>query len=631
MPSLLYSQWSTTGKPFEDKLDYYRAHKAYQSQIDTTNNEDLLSYARVLYYQGKIAESVKYYKYLADKNKLSEVKDLNAFHTGVLVSNLMTEDHFNLRYGNLFSNFGIKGFLDSLKDSEINFILQSTCFNSEDFEDFSPMLIGEKLCFVSSRPSSKSDLGKYRYNDQYFYDLYECDGCMVKLLVGGGKLPQGINSKFHDGPAHLDAQNNRFFITRNIEYAKVINLGIEYSEINDEGDWTKWQPLNINSTSYNTQHPFFDTSTNRLYFSSDMPGGFGGFDLYYISYSDSGWGMPQNCGNNINTAGDEVFPYKFGNDLYFSSNGYKTKGGLDIFKFDGRELENLKSLNSKWDDYGILFLSDTSGLFTTNRAKGFGYDDILQFQILTTDTLSRSIFVNTTEQNALSSALGKPRAARLEIALFDAKTSDWINKPHIDVEIENLLSGVKSEFSFEQDSIKVKLGYLSKDSIFKISIQIEKPGYNSKRVVYREVSPRNEVIDLGKIYLFRNVNFKNSDNSQNMGLPTVYFDLDKSDIKKTEAFKLDSIVVLLKDRPTDKLEIKAFTDSRASFEYNMKLAESRAKKSILYLTNKGIERQRLVYSVFGETNLVNDCGDDKNCEEQFHLLNRRVEFKLLQN
>lgn len=631
LPSLIHSQWSSTGKPFEDKLDYYSAHKAYQSNIDTSNNDDILSYARVLYYQGKIKESVIYFKLLADRSVLNEVKDLNAFHTAVMVSNLLPEEDFTLRYGHLFSDFGIRGYADSLVYSKANFLLQSTCFNSEEFEDFSPMLLGDKLCIVSSRPSLKSDLGKYKYNNQFYYDLYECGSCDVKLIEDGGNLPKGINSELHDGPAYLDPKNKRFFLTRNIEYADVINLGIVYSESNDFGNWSKWNLLPINSNLYNTQHPFYDTVSDRLYFSSDMPGGFGGFDLYYISYSDSGWGNPFNLGNKINTAGDEVFPYMYNSNLYFSSNGYKTKGGLDIFKFDGRDIQSLKSLNSRWDEYGILFVTDSTGLFTTNRAKGFGYDDVLQFQILQTDTLQSGIFVNTVNQKDLSSTLGVPKSARLEIALFDSKTSDWINKPQIDLEIENILSGVKSEFSFEQDSIKVQLGYLSKDSIFKITIEIEKEGYNSKRVVYKEISPRNNIIDLGKIYLFRDASFKKSLNVQGNHLPTVYFDLDKSYIRKKESFKLDSIAVLLKKNPNTKLEIKAFTDSRASFEYNMKLAESRAKMSILYLTQKGIERQRLVYSVYGETNLVNDCGDDKSCEEQYHQLNRRVEFKLLQN
>lgn len=625
--NLVYAQWIKTGKPFESKLDYYRAAKAYKPVIDTSNNQDILSYARVLYYQGKFAEATKFFTYLADKDELNSVKDLNAFHTCVSIGRSMKETEFDLKYGKFYINAGIRGYTDKIENIQDKLLIQSTCFNSDGYEDFSPTVIGGKLCVVSSRPSVTSILGKYKFNNQYFYDLYEIVDCEMKLLGNSKGLPKGINTKFHDGPAHYPGNSNFFFLTRNIEYKSAINLGIVFSSYN--GKWSNWESLPCNSEMYNTQHPFYDTMSNRLYFSSDMSGGIGGFDLYYMSKTDSGWGLPINCGNVINTVGDEVFPYIYGEDLYFSSNGFKTQGGLDIFKWRDQKIYTLETLNSEWDDYGILFLSDSSGLFTTNREKGFGHDDVLQFHVVTKDSSNKAIYVNTAEPKYLRTKLGDPKMAGIQIAIFDAKSNDWVNMPKINFEIENIISGLKSEFSIEQDSVKVSLGYFSNDSIFKITIDATKEGFKSKRVMYNSIAPSKGVVDLGKIFLFRDANYVSVDKANLQVLPVLYFDLDKSDIRENESFKLDSILSLLQKNSEAKIEIKSYTDSRASFDYNLKLAEKRAKITIAYLTNKGLARNRCVFSVFGETNLVNDCGDDKLCAEQFHQLNRRVEFNLL--
>ena len=626
---ILNAQWNKTGRPHQQKNDYYRAAKAYQEVVDTSDVEDILSYARVLYYQGKIGEAQKYFTILAHGGHLNQTKDLTAFSTCNQITKFKTEEEFRLLFGGLFTVSNVRGFKDKLPGDKQKYLVQSSCFNSDDFEDFCPTVIANKLCVVSARPSKNDALGKYKYNNQYFYDLYEVNGCDLKLLRDDKNLPKGINTKLHDGPAHYSDDAKRFFLTRNIEYSDNINLGIVYSELNERGVWSNWKSFEYNTAVYNVQHPFFDTASQKLYFSSDMPGGYGSFDLYYSQLTDSGWSIPSNCGSAINTSGDEVFPNLHNGELYFSSNGIVNKGGLDLFKWDGNTLYAMNSLNSVWDDYGVYFISDSSGFFTTNRSNGFGHDDVLQFELIQQQKPEDTIQVSTIKPSIVKTELGTPMIAGLQISIFDAVDQSWVELPKLDIEVENLLSGVKSEFTVQQDSVKIKLGYLSSDSVFKITIDVNREGYKTKRVVYKAVSPRDGKLDLGKIYLFREPDYKPKPKNGKIGLPIVYFDLDKSNIRKSETHKLDSIFNILKAQESIKLEIKAYTDSRASFDYNLKLAERRAKSSIKYLTDKGIDRDRCVFAVYGETNLVNDCGDNKECAEQFHQLNRRVEFNLL--
>ncbi len=302
------SQWDKTGKPFQEKLDYYHAAKEYESSMDSVNSSDLIQYARVLYYQGEESKALEVFKVLMDKGELNTVKDLNAFHTCVMKTQYMSDADFLWKYGKTYTDAGIIGFSDTLIKSKDEFLIQSTCFNSDEYEDLSPFIIGDKLCFVSARPSNTSDLGKYNYNNQFYYDIYTVDGCNVKRLKASKIYLLTLILNFMMDLRILLINQVIFFLTRNIEYSNIINLGLVYSHKDSMGKWSSWTPFNFNSEFYSTQHPFYDTEERKLYFSSDMPGGNGGFDLYYCSLTDSGWSKPKNCGIDINTQVMKYFP-----------------------------------------------------------------------------------------------------------------------------------------------------------------------------------------------------------------------------------------------------------------------------------------------------------------------------------
>jgi outer membrane protein OmpA-like peptidoglycan-associated protein len=357
---------------------------------------------------------------------------------------------------------------------------------------------------------------------------------------------------------------------------------------------------------------------------SDRLGGAGGMDIFVTDYTDSGFTLPINV-REINTSANEVFPTLFNGKLYFSSNGIKGSQGLDLYSYDFNNIQKMNFFNSAYDDYYLFFTDSFTGYFSSNKNGGFGKDDIFRFELFKTQG---KIDINTIK---LSDTIifGGPRTAQLKHVVLDAKTGELIENPSRKFSIKNLESNVVTEFVYQEDSMEVLIGYLNRDSVFSIRIELSKPGYHTKIVNFDALSPTNEVLNLGNLLLFRNLNYRKPEPKKSLTLPIVYFDLDRHNIRRDAAKGLDTIVNVMKRYPESILQIKTFTDSRATPEYNMALSERRAKNIMAYLTKRGVSKKRLTYSVYGESILVNDCGDDKKCEEHLHQLNRRGEFILV--
>tara|TARA_R110002049_G_scaffold304001_2_gene498811 strand:+ start:2715 stop:6212 length:3498 start_codon:yes stop_codon:yes gene_type:complete len=200
-----------------------------------------------------------------------------------------------------------------------------------------------------------------------------------------------IKSDYHDGPISFDKKQIKAFYTRvknENSFKEYTNRMKIYSSRWNGKNWIDETDYSINSDNYSVGHPNYDVERDRLYFSSDMPGGFGGMDIYYIQKTKDGWSNPINLGKQINTSGNEVFPTTQGDKLYYSSNGISGYGGLDLFQSTILEEKhttpiNLKApINSGADDFGMSFISNEEGYFSSNRPGGKGLDDIYYFQIL---------------------------------------------------------------------------------------------------------------------------------------------------------------------------------------------------------------------------------------------------------
>ncbi len=621
-------QWNKVAKPYQDKMDYYSAAKAYSKVLDTGNVQDFITYTRVLFNQGEFRKTYENYLLLSRKNLIKEHYDLQAFKTCVAIIDPSSVERFDAEYADLFKSLKVKGYESELAKNETVYTIQSACFNSESFEDLCPVGFENGILFTSSRPSANGELGNYGYNDQPYYDVFYANGCTVQDIRGkiAKKLPTDINTHLHDGPVYISEKAGMFFLTRNIETTSgTMPMGIFFSLKTDKG-WTKLSPLPVNNINYTVQHPYFDDSLNTLYFSSNLNGGFGGFDLYSCQYLGAGkWAEPINLGPTVNTDLNEVFPYKYKNQLFFSSNGLKGKGGYDIYALLNEQIVQHNELNSSWDDYGLFFVNDSIGYLSTNRIHGFAKDDIMRFSVF---KQVKTILVPTYANDG-KKAWGEPKQTKLTFVVVDSASNDLITTPKIRMSIVNKKSGLLTNLTVSGDSIDIILGHFGSDSLYDITMDISAEGYKPLSVSYANVT-RNDlgILDLGLIKLSRKEGFKPK--KKYPKLMPIYFDLDKHNIRKDAALTLDSIVKTLNEFPEVKLELRSFTDSRASDKYNKKLSERRAKSTFKYLVKKGISTSRLIYAGYGEAGLVNDCGDDKKCIEQMHQLNRRTEFSMIE-
>lgn len=265
--------------------------------------------------------------------------------------------------------------------------------------DFYPVRYKNQIIFNSSR-KSENHRKKYGWTGSYFLDLFQADITEneTKLQYVQPFEIKGINKKFHDGPVCFSKNYDTLFFSRVEKYLKgtdKADLNIERNKIFmrefKNNEWQDEMPFYLNSDTYSVVNPCLSADGKRLYFVSDMPGGFGETDIYYCEKTNEGWGSPINLGPAINTSERENFPtLDLKGNLYFSSEGYLGYGGMDlcVSKQVNGQFQQAKPLkapiNSSYDDFGILILQDEkTGYISSNRLlANRGSDDLYHFSLL---------------------------------------------------------------------------------------------------------------------------------------------------------------------------------------------------------------------------------------------------------
>jgi outer membrane protein OmpA-like peptidoglycan-associated protein len=300
------------------------------------------------------------------------------------------DDPRGLRFAESCRN--IEGFYQDSSD----YRLRPYRFNSEE-DDFAPAWYRDGIIFASSRGEGEVVKSKYEWNDQPFLDLYfapvDSSGILSKRPH---LLNSRLNTRFHEGVCSVDEINQILYFTRN-NYFKgkrntdnngVVNLKLFYSRLN-EGRRDDLRGLPFNSNEYSVGHPAINPTGNVLYFVSDMPGGYGGTDLYRADRNGDGWSQPVNLGPVVNTPGNEMFPFVHADGtLFFASDGLGGIGGLDVYKVS-LPLDRLMPprnlgvpINSPSDDFGFVSSPDKLwGFVSSNRPGGSGGDDLYQFSV----------------------------------------------------------------------------------------------------------------------------------------------------------------------------------------------------------------------------------------------------------
>ncbi len=496
--------------------------------------------------------------------------------------------------------------------------------------DFAPVWDNGRIYFSSSRDQAK---GKElnAWTNEKNSDLFTSD----KEVLGFGKVfpfDSTINTNSFEGTMNLANNGNDIFFTRcqtvdlssntKIKQAKNEYCHIFYSR-KAYGEWVEAKQLNLFPDTVNAGHPALSRDGKLMVVSADALKGFGGKDLYYFLKTDTGWGAAFNAGTDINTKGDEMFPWidDMGN-LYYSSNGLPGMGGLDIFraakfKSSWKEPQNLKyPINSGADDFSYSIEKYkpknhddavlTSGYFASNRIGGKGSDDIYHFE---------QGWVNYFVLSGLAEEKKFENAENPDSKLLGMRT------------LEKVMVIVKSatdSFTLLSNSAGLFKADLKSETDYKLTYY--KPGYFAASGFVTTKGKRNQ--DSTYIYVPTKVELDKIFTQKEIVIPNIYYDYNKATLRPESKAVLDSILIFFTTNKDLTIEIGSHTDSRGGDAYNEKLSQARAQSVVDYLIMKGIEKDRLTAKGYGETRLVNGCSNGVNCTEEEHQKNRRTTFRI---
>jgi len=428
-------------------------------------------------------------------------------------------------------------------------------------------------------------------------------------------LPGKLNSKYHNGSAAVFPDGSIIF-TRN-NYIKgqtqkstegIVKLKLYTASGKGLRKITEFP---YNNNEYSTGHPSLNRQGNILIFASDMPGGFGGTDLYYSVRSGKGpWTRPVNLGKKINTEGNEMFPYLDQNGkLYFASNGHTGLGGLDIFEVLLKEMKPIsepqnmgRPFNGPTDDFALIFGEDgKSGFFSSNRK---GNDDIYQF------SRNQHLLVL---QGIVYDAKTKLPIRQSRILMRHLDGTDTLTTDDTGAFKKIIPPQADYELTIQKVGYINQIGFVSSEGITQDSL-IKKDIY-----LNRIESPQQNVLNncdsLKKLFSVKNI----------------YYDLDRYTIRPDARPALDELAELMNKYPAIDIITSSHTDSRATEQYNRKLSLQRGGTAKAYLVSKGIAPSRISVEYYGKTRLVNRCYEGIPCTEADQQLNRRTEFDIIFN
>jgi outer membrane protein OmpA-like peptidoglycan-associated protein len=572
----VYKQLAIANYNISNTKESERYYEQYFKNAENPQAEDYFNYAQILLSNKKYDKAKKAYQDFATKAP-------NDSRAKAFLAN--------------------KDFVQELQNMAPNYEAKAMDLNSE-YSDFGGYENDTYFYFVSSRNKSRRTYG---WNDQPTTDIYKADN--VAGTFKNEKLLEGdVNTKFNEGTIAISNDGQTLYFTRNDyldgDYEKsedgIGQLKI-YQAKKVNGEWKDIKALPFTSSEYSVSHPALSPDNSTLYFSSNMDGGYGKSDLYMVSINDDGsFGEPKNLGSKVNTPARESFPFvDADNKLFFSSDGHLGLGGLDVFHTSMNngsyaKPENLGApINSSNDDFAFSYFNQVDrGYVSSNRGENPLNDNIYQVKLikpLDETNIIVNVLNNDTDEPLKDASVLFYDDDDNEIASL---TTD-INGQVQEIVISNLEYDIQANLKdFESDSKTIT----AIGDLMEVDLRLK---------------PIEVIIE-----------------EREVTLSNILFDFDKASIRPEAAFELDKIVATLKKYPDLVIRIESHTDIRGPKIYNQNLSEARAKNTLKYLVDKGIDESRLSAVGKGETEPVIDCSN--GCTEKEHEKNRRSKFIIVE-
>ncbi|MEO8471834.1 MAG: OmpA family protein [Chryseolinea sp.] len=514
----------------------------------------------------------------------------------------------------------IKGldYVSTLSEKSSYYKVKNLELLNTDASEYNPVFLNNELYFTSSRSKDKV----YLATGTPFTDIYKVSSRGANIdMATVAALPDGINSNsINDGCITFSPDGKMMIFAKGNSGKKKGGDDVDlYMARYRNNIWTEPVLINVNQGRYWDSTPAFSPDGRTLYFSSNRPGGYGGLDIYSAQMDTRGrFSKAKNLGPEINTPGNETFPYVAEDaKLYFSSDEHPGFGELDMFvvkRANGKTtIENLgQPMNSSGDDFGIFLFRPDRGFFTSNREDGKGDDDIYTF-------VNEDPNLKVVNYYLQGITYTRDKDGNLEV-LANTKVSLLDEKNEL---MQDFVTGNDGKFLFR---VYENEGY---------NMVGELDGFLTKRQTYttngRSVDPVTLKELITNITLDTLLVLDKIVKDKIFALDNIYYNYNKSDIREDAAKELDKLVQLLADNPGIKIELGSHTDSVDDNSYNLQLSQRRAESAVRYIVQHGIAPDRLVAKGYGEeipiARNTNPDGTDNPVGRQ---RNRRTEFKILE-
>ncbi len=631
----------------------------------------------------------------SEKDKLAYAKCLLANYRideakKVFISLKSSSDKNIAAWGKAFEN--VEQFYE---DSALTKVTELSGINTPKPE-YSPYMYSNKLIYVNEPKKNSIIKILSSWTNEKFYTISAADRLDSLSLKNSTTFNKHIQSKKMNGPVCFTPNDSVIYFSKSApkkELKKVKGLTYRmqlfYTRMNQFGDaHPEIMPFAYNSIDYDCMHPTISKDGAHLYFASNMSGGQGGFDIWVCTWDKGAWSKPVNCGPEVNTIGNEVFPFITKESiLYFASDYKPGLGGLDVFTADPinknekfREAENLgASINTQFDDFGVFVKNgEKTGYLSSNRKNNFRDDDLFYFvnnkpkwfdsKIKIIDSVTQlPITANYTIslpkpdafdkvdsgkfisirlkpgkdlQINLSAPNYKDRFITRKITKEDtvialslpSKSEKSIKGKVIDKETNLPLAGVKVAIYDEFGNNYLNTITDSTGDYKAVNLPLDKPLFigSEKRPDYFSNTEKFRIKQDSD--LVKNIYTQKIVIGKAIKVDNIYFDLGKFNVRADAALELDKLVQLMKDNPDIIIELSSHTDCRGSASANLSLSDKRAKSSAAYIVSKGIAKNRIKGKGYGEGKLLNACACEgkkpSTCSEDEHAQNRRSEFKV---